>query len=141
MLKTKLVEKLIQKSPKHVHQSGDDNSQQHPAQEIDYRTGRPQLKGEERTRIRQQPGVRQGEAAVAVSVFGDEKIIATRKMEALADVFEGVAIGPADADGFFGEGHDLFALAVEVVLAFNPGDLVGHEVFGEESGAVERYTR
>jgi len=74
-------------------------------------------------------------------IFGDEKIIASRKMEAFADVFESVAVGPADTDGFFGKGHDLFALAVEVVLTFDPGDLMGHEVSGEEGGAVEPYAR
>jgi hypothetical protein len=70
-------------------------------------------------------------------IFGDEKVITAGKVEAFADIFEGVAIGPADADGFFGEGHDLFAVAVKVVLGFDPGDLVGQEVFGEEGGVVE----
>ena len=43
-------------------------------------------------------------------IFGDEEVIAFFEPEAFADVFEGVAKGPADADGFFGEGESLFAL-------------------------------
>ena len=44
-------------------------------------------------------------------VFGGEEVIAVCEAEAFADVFEGVGVGPADADGFFGEGDDLFLLS------------------------------
>src|SRR5256885_3691258 len=37
-------------------------------------------------------------------IFGDEEVIAFLVAKAFADVFEAVAVGPADADGFFGEG-------------------------------------
>ena len=39
-------------------------------------------------------------------VFGGEEVIAVFEAEAFADVFEGVGVGPADADGFFGESED-----------------------------------
>ena len=41
-------------------------------------------------------------------VFGDEKVVAICEAKAFANVFEAIAEGPADADGFFGEGEDLF---------------------------------
>ncbi len=43
-------------------------------------------------------------------IFGGKEVIALFVTEAFADVFEGVAEGPADADGFFGESEGLFAL-------------------------------
>jgi hypothetical protein len=69
-------------------------------------------------------------------IFGDEEVIAIFKAEAFADVFEAVTEGPADADGFFGEGKDLFFGFVEGVFSFDPADLVGGEVFGQESGGI-----
>jgi len=61
-------------------------------------------------------------------IFGGEEVIAFFEAESFADVFEGVAVRPADADGFFGEGADLLALGVERVLGFDPVDLVEGEV-------------
>ena len=70
-------------------------------------------------------------------ILGREKVIAVSEAEALADIFEGVGMGPADADGFFGEGKGLAALGVDVFFGFDPVDLVGHEVTGEDGGGVE----
>ena len=70
-------------------------------------------------------------------IFGGKEVIALFVTEAFADVFEGVAEGPADADGFFGEGEGLFALGVHEVVGLNPDGLVGHEIFGEGGGGVD----
>jgi len=70
-------------------------------------------------------------------IFGGEEVIAFLEAEAFADVFEGVGIGPADADGFFGESESGSALGVERALGFNPIELVRHEVAGEERGGVD----
>ena len=64
-------------------------------------------------------------------IFGGEEVIAFMEAEAFADVFEGVGVGPADADGFFGEGADLLALGMERVFVLDPMDLVEGEVGGE----------
>jgi hypothetical protein len=61
-------------------------------------------------------------------IFGGEEVIAVFKPDAFADVFEGVGVGPADADGFFGQSNGLFALFVDGFLGLDPGDLMGHEV-------------
>ncbi len=55
---------------------------------------------EETSEIVSQEHVFQG----ARIILGGEEIIAVREAQAFADVFESVAVGPADADGFFGEG-------------------------------------
>ena len=73
----------------------------------------------------------------AGEIFGDEEVIAFFEPEAFAYVFEAVAVGPADADGFFGEGADLAALLVELVFGFDPDDLVKGEVFLEGVRGVE----
>ena len=70
-------------------------------------------------------------------VFGDEEVVAVFEAEAFADVFEAVAEGPADADGFFREGEDLLFCFVEWVFGFDPTDLVVSKVFGEEGGGVD----
>ena len=69
-------------------------------------------------------------------IFGDEEVIAIFEAESFADVFEAVAEGPADADGFFCEGEDLLFGFVERVFGLNPGDLVLGEIAGEEGGGV-----
>ena len=63
-------------------------------------------------------------------VFGGEKVIAVFVVESFANVFEGVGVGPADADGFFCEDDGLFALGVEVFFGEDPEELIG----GEEAG-------
>ncbi len=70
-------------------------------------------------------------------VFRHEEVIAIFKAEAFADIFEPVAKGPADADGFFGEGEDLFFCFVERVFGLDPTDLVVGEVIGQERGGVD----
>ena len=64
-------------------------------------------------------------------IFGGEEVVAFVEAEAFANVFEAVGVGPADADGFFGEGAGLFVLGVDGVLGLDPMELVGHEMFGE----------
>ena len=64
-------------------------------------------------------------------VFGGEEVIAFVEAEPFTDVFESVGVGPADANGFFGQGIGLFVLGVDGVLALDPVELVGHEVAGE----------
>ena len=58
-------------------------------------------------------------------------------MEPFADVFEGIGVGPADADRFFGEDHGLLAPGVDGIFNRDPVDLVRGEKTGEEGGAVE----
>ena len=70
-------------------------------------------------------------------VFGDKEVIAVAKAEPFADIFEAVTKCPADADGFFGEGEDLFFGRLERVFGFDPGDLVAGEIAGEEGGGVD----
>jgi len=65
-------------------------------------------------------------------IFGCEEVVAPSKAQALANVFECIGVGPADADGFFGECEDLFFLSVEFVFGANPRDLVWEKVFAEE---------
>jgi len=70
-------------------------------------------------------------------IFSGEEVVAGREMQALANVFEGVGVGPTDADGFFGEGEHLLLLLVKSVFGENPGDLMRHEALREDGGAVE----
>src|SRR5213592_3257730 len=63
-------------------------------------------------------------------IFGCEKIIATFEPKPFADILESVGVGPADANGFFGEGEGLFVLRMDGFFGLNPRDLVRHEVFG-----------
>ena len=70
-------------------------------------------------------------------IFGGEEVVAVAEVKAFADVFEGVGVGPADADGFFGEGEGLAALVVDGFFGFDPVDLVRHEVAGEGGVGVE----
>ena len=70
-------------------------------------------------------------------VFRHEEVVAIFKTQAFADIFETVAKGPADADGFFGEGEDLFFCFVERVFGLDPADLVVGEVIGQEGGGVD----
>ncbi len=65
-------------------------------------------------------------------VFSDEEIVTARVAEAFADVFEAVGEGPADADGFFGEGKDTEAAGVVGLFRFDPGDLVWGKELGQE---------
>ena len=74
-------------------------------------------------------------------VFGNKKVIAIWKAEAFADVFETVTKGPADTDGFFCEGEDLFFGFVKGVLGFDPADLIMGEVSGQERGGIDFYER
>ena len=62
-------------------------------------------------------------------IFGGEEIIAVFEPEPFADVFEGVGVGPAYADRFFGKGDGLLALFVDGFFGLNPGDLVRQKVF------------
>ena len=70
-------------------------------------------------------------------IFGGKEIIPIFEPEPFADVFESVGIGPADADGFFGQSHGLFALLVNGFFGLDPGDLVRHEMFGERAVGVD----
>jgi len=70
-------------------------------------------------------------------IFGGEQVIAVFEVEAFADVFVGVGVGPADADGFFGKDEGLFVLGVEVVFGEDPVKLIGSEEAGEVGVAVE----
>ncbi len=70
-------------------------------------------------------------------ILGGEEVIAFGVVEAFADIFEGVGVGPADANGFFGEGEGLLALSVNEIVGLNPAGLVGEEIFREEAGGVD----
>jgi len=70
-------------------------------------------------------------------VFGDEEVVAFGEAEAFANIFEAVAEGPADADGFFCEDEDADAAGMVGVFGFDPADLVGGEVFGEEGIGID----
>ena len=70
-------------------------------------------------------------------IFGGEEIIPVFEPEPFADVFEGVGVGPADADGLFGQGDSLFSLFVDGFFGLNPGDLVRQEVFGKAGVGIE----
>ena len=70
-------------------------------------------------------------------IFGGEEVIAIFEAQSFADIFEGVGVGPADADGFFSEGEDwLFAL-VERVFCVNPRDLIREEICADERFGVD----
>jgi len=66
-------------------------------------------------------------------IFGGEEIITVFEHDAFADVFEGVGIRPADADGFFGEDDGFLMTLVDRPFGEDPVDLVFHEMFGEAS--------
>jgi hypothetical protein len=70
-------------------------------------------------------------------VFGGEEVIALLEEEAFADVFEAIAKGPADPDGFFGEGVHLLTLGVEGVFGQDPVNLVRGEMAGEVGFRIE----
>ena len=70
-------------------------------------------------------------------IFGGKEVITFGEAQAFADVFEGVGVGPANADGFFGEGEDLAFLGVERVLGLDPVDLIGEEETGEDGVGVD----
>jgi hypothetical protein len=70
-------------------------------------------------------------------ILGGEEIIALFELEAFAHVFEGVGVGPADADGFFDEGEGLFAGGVDGALGLDPVGLVRHEMLQELGVGVE----
>jgi len=74
-------------------------------------------------------------------IFGGEEIIAVFEPEPFADVFESIGVGPADTDGFFGEGKGLASLGVDGVLGEDPVELMDHEVFGEVGLGVDFNTR
>ena len=63
-------------------------------------------------------------------IFGGEEVIAFFEAEPFADVFKGIGVSPADADGFFGESEDALFGFVEWIFGVNPGDLVLREVTG-----------
>jgi hypothetical protein len=73
----------------------------------------------------------------AGKVFGDEQVVALSEPKTLANVFEGVAERPANANGFFGEGADLAPLGVELVFGFDPVDLMKGEVPAEDRGGID----
>jgi len=64
-------------------------------------------------------------------IFGGKEVIAILEVQTLANVFESVGKGPADANGFFGKGECWFALGADDVFGLNPVDLVWSEEFGE----------
>ena len=70
-------------------------------------------------------------------IFGGEEVIAFFEPEPFANVFEAVGEGPADANGFFGEGDGLFALIVDGLFGLYPFDLVRHEVAAKGGVGVE----
>ena len=70
-------------------------------------------------------------------IFGGKEVVAIFKAEAFTNVFEGIGVGPADADGFFGKGEGLKALGVDGVLGLDPVDLIGQEVFAEHGVGVD----
>jgi len=73
----------------------------------------------------------------ALIILGGEEIIALFEPQPFADVFEAVGVGPADADGFFGEGEGLFMLGMDGVFGLNPVDLVRHEVLGQSGIGID----
>src|SRR5439155_22921340 len=64
-------------------------------------------------------------------IFGGEEVVAVFEAESFAKVFEGIGVGPADADGFLGERKGLFVLRVDLILGENPVYLMWHEVLRE----------
>ena len=69
--------------------------------------------------------------------FGDEELIAGCVVDSLADILEGIGVGPADADGFFSETKGGPVLSAERVIGLNPDRLVRGEVFGQDGGGME----
>jgi len=69
-------------------------------------------------------------------VFCGEEVVAIFEEEPLTNIFVGVGVGPANADGFFGQDYGLFILSVEVVFSEDPDELVWSEEAGEEGVAV-----
>ncbi len=74
----------------------------------------------------------------ALVILGREEVIAFLEPEALADVLEGIGVGPADPDRFFGEGKGLQVAGVDGVFGFDPVDLVWQEKPGEGAVGVNR---
>ena len=74
-------------------------------------------------------------------IFGCKEVVATRKAEPLANVFESIGVSPADANGFFCKSEDLLFLLVEGVFGANPRDLVREEVFAKERIFVDLNSR
>jgi len=73
----------------------------------------------------------------ALIIFGGKEVIPVFEPEPFANVFEGVGIGPADADRFFGQRDDLLSLVVNGFFGLDPGDLVRQEMFGEAGVGIE----
>ena len=74
-------------------------------------------------------------------IFGGKEVIAFFEAEPFTDVFETIGKGPADANGFFGQGEDLVASRVERIFGLNPMDLVLDEEPGEHGIGVDFYGR
>jgi len=70
-------------------------------------------------------------------VFGGKKVIAIVEAQSFDNVFESVGVGPADADGFFGESECLLLLIVKLLFGEDPGELVWEEIGGEEGFGVD----
>ena len=70
-------------------------------------------------------------------IFGGEEVIAIFEAQSFADIFEGVGVGPADANRFFSEGEDWLFACVERVFCVNPRDLIREEVCADERFGVD----
>ena len=70
-------------------------------------------------------------------VFGGEEVIALFEPETLADIFEGVGVGPANAHGFFSQGEGLFTPGMNNVFRLDPVDLVGRETLHEHGVGID----
>jgi len=70
-------------------------------------------------------------------ILRGKKVIAAFEPKPFADVFERIGVGPADADGFFGQRDGLLVLGVDGLFGLDPGNLVGHEMLGQPRGGVE----
>ena len=73
----------------------------------------------------------------ALIVFRREQVIPLPEPEPFADILERVGVGPADADGFLGEGNHAFALIMKRGFRLNPLDLVRCEVLCEQAAGIE----
>ena len=69
-------------------------------------------------------------------IFGCKQVIAVFELQSFADIFEGVAIGPADADGFFGQSHNAKSASAQGFLVENPAHLIRSEETGEAAFGV-----
>ena len=70
-------------------------------------------------------------------VLGGEEIVAVFGAESFDDVFEGVGVGPTDANGFLGESEDLSFALVERAFCANPRDLIREEIGADERFGVD----